>query len=135
MNHPNIGLSTKKDSTFKILGRGTVILKTLINGVSTTITLNNILHTLSLRSNLILVSKLSQKGAIITFIKDEVIIQDREQNEVIRASHLGQLYPLNVYKSTSTVFTTQSKRKPIDFGTWHHRLEYTRANIIHEMAS
>jgi len=74
MNHPNIGLSAEKDSTFKILGRGTVILKTLINGVSTTITLNNVLHTSSLRSNLTLVSKLSQKGAIVTFIKDEVII-------------------------------------------------------------
>jgi len=40
-----------------------------------------------------------------------------------------------VYKSTPTVFTTQSKKKPVDFGTWHHRLGHTRANIIHEMAS
>jgi len=55
MNHPNIGLSTEKDSTFKILGKGTVILKTLINSISTTITLNDVLHTPSLRSNLILV--------------------------------------------------------------------------------
>jgi len=38
---------------------------------------------MTFRLNLILVSKLSQKGTIITFIRNKVIIQDNKEKEVV----------------------------------------------------
>jgi len=48
MNYLTIDLFAEKDLTFEILDKSTIILKTLINSVTTTIIFNNILHTPSL---------------------------------------------------------------------------------------
>ena len=48
MNYLTIDLFAEKDLTFEILGKSTIMLKTLINSVTTTIIFNNILHTPSL---------------------------------------------------------------------------------------
>ena len=48
MNHLTAGLFAEKDLIFEILGKSTVMLKILINSVTTTIIFNNILHTSSL---------------------------------------------------------------------------------------
>jgi len=48
MNYLTIDLFAEKDLTFEILGKSTIMLKTLINSVTMTIIFNNILHTPSL---------------------------------------------------------------------------------------
>jgi len=61
------GLGAGQDSIFQIVGRGSVKLESVIDGEVKKITLNNVLHIPGLRSNLILVSKLSEKGANVSF--------------------------------------------------------------------
>jgi len=67
LQRPTTGITASKQSTFHVEGRGKVKLRTNINGVSKTITFDDALYTPELRSNLISVSKLAEKGIKVEF--------------------------------------------------------------------
>ena len=58
---------------------------TIINEVNRNISLNNVLHTLSLRSNLIFVLNLGEKEANVFFYKDKAIVKLQDGTEIISA--------------------------------------------------
>ena len=78
-------LAAGDKNTFEVVGKGTMEFNTIINEVNRNISLNNILHTLSLRSNLIFVSKLGEKEANVFFYKDKAIVKLQDGTEIISA--------------------------------------------------
>jgi len=67
LQQPTTGMTAGKQSTFHVEGGGKVRLRTNINGVSKTITFDDVLYTPELRSNLISISKLAEKGIKVDF--------------------------------------------------------------------
>jgi len=126
-------LSANKDSTFEIIGKGDVEIKTRVNEKVITVILEDTLHTPDLRSNLISAAKLSKKGATIHFDKDKATVKVPNGINIMSATRYDQLYTVKLENSQPTILVTQSKNKAVDFGTWHHQLAHTGAGVIREM--
>ena len=91
------------------------------------------LHTPGLRSNLISVSKLSEKGANISFNNRFAFVTVKNDINIITATRLGQLYVVDMNKGLASAFTTQAKKTAVNFDTWHCRLGHAGADSIKEL--
>ena len=100
------GLGAGRDSTFQIVGRGNVKFESVIDGEVKKITLNDVLHTPGLRSNLISVSKLSEKGANVFFNNRFAFVTVKNGINIITVTRLGQLYVVDMNKGLASAFTT-----------------------------
>ena len=67
LDNPTTGFGAGLDSTFYIIGKGNIRFESIVDGKPQQITLNRALHTSDLRSNLILVSKLGEREASMSF--------------------------------------------------------------------
>jgi len=99
------------------MGKEYVKLQTNINGQRRMITFDNALHTPRFRSNLILVTRLSTKGAKAHFKNNKAIIKTKNGTDIISATQSGLLYVVNMDKIQPTAFIAQSKQKPTSFAT------------------
>ncbi|KAJ3552616.1 hypothetical protein NP233_g12841 [Leucocoprinus birnbaumii] len=90
------GLSAGRDTTFDIVGKGAVKFMTAIGGVNRKVTFEEVLHTPNLRSNLISVSKLGQKGVRVEFTGSEATVLSANNVPIMSARRLGQLYAVDV---------------------------------------
>jgi len=102
------GLSAGKGSTFDIIGKGTIEFCTTVNGISKKISIDDILYTPSLRSNLISVSKLSAKGASVVFDGDRASVRLKNGTEAMTAVRSGQLYVVNIDTPTISAFAIRN---------------------------
>ena len=127
------GLGAGRDSIFQIVGRDSVKFESVIDGEVKKITLNNVLHIPGLRSNLISVSKLSEKGANVSFNNRFAFVTVKNGINIITATCLGQLYVVDMNKGLASTFITQAKKTAVSFDTWHCRLGYVRADSIKEL--
>jgi len=127
------GLGAGQDSIFQVVGRGSVKLESVIDGEVKKITLNNVLHIPGLRSNLILVSKLSEKGANVSFNNRFAFVTVKNSINIITATHLGQLYVVNINKGLTSAFTIQAKKTTMSFDMWHHQLGHAGADLIKKL--
>jgi len=134
-NKPTIGLAAGKESTFKVLGRGKVKFQADVNSTNRTITLDDVLYTPGLRSNLILVSKLVEKGVKVSFDNHEAFVKLADNTTIMMAKRSGRLYTVKTKCKPPMVLTTQTKHQAVTFDTWHQRLEHMVADTIHEMAN
>ena len=101
------GLGAGQDSTFQIIGRGSVKFESIIDGEVKKITLNNMLHIPGLRSNLISVLKLSEKEANVSFNNRFVFVTMKNGINIITATCLGQLYVVDINKGLASAVTLQ----------------------------
>jgi len=118
-----------------VLGKGKVKIHVTVNGVSKNITFDDVLYIPDLRSNLISLSKLGEKGVRVLFDEYKAQIKTVSGDIVIKAKRSGRLYEVEVNVPTPAIFVTQAKRKPVPFDTWHHRLGHTGTNTICKMAT
>jgi len=70
-----MGLAAAKESIFNVTGKGKAKIETYVNSTNRNITFEDALHTPELRSNLISVSKLAEKGVKIEFDQHEVRVR------------------------------------------------------------
>jgi len=126
-------LGARQDLTFQIVKRGSVKLESVIDGEVKKITLNNMLHIPALRSNLISVLKLSEKGANVSFNNRFAFVTVKNGINIITATHLGQLYVVNINKGFASTFTTQAKKTAVSFNTWHCQLGHAGADSIKKL--
>jgi len=130
---PLPGLTAEKGLTFNVEGKGNIELQTYVNGERRTITFENALYTPRFRSNLILIARLSIKGAEAYFKDNKSIIRTKNRTDIISVIYLELLYVVNMDRIQPTAFTAQSKWKPTNFATWHRCLSHTRMETIHQM--
>lgn len=115
LNKPVIGLGAGQDSTFQIVGTGSVIFESITDGKTRKITLDKALHTPNLRSNLISISKLGEKGASISFSEKSTVITLENGAKVMMATYTGQLYAFDMAQETTSIFATQSRKTAVGF--------------------
>ena len=132
---PTIGLATSKESTFNVLGKGKARIKITVNGITRMVTLDDALYIPGLRSNLISVSKLVEKGTKVNFDDYKATVRSMDNTIVMTAKQSGHLYAVKTECDPPTVLTTQTKMQAVPFDTWHRRLGHTAVKTIHEMAS
>ena len=116
---PTIGLAAGKESTFKVLGRGKVKFQADVNGTNRTITLDNVLYTPGLRSNLISVSKLVEKGVKVSFDNHEASVKLADNTTIMMAKRSRHLYTVKTKCKPLMALTTQTKCQVVTFDTWH----------------
>jgi len=132
LNQNISGLSTSINSTFNILGRGTVKFKMRVEGTLRSITLNNAMYIPDLRSNLISVSRLLEKGvdAIFSVTDNSVSIKMLSGPIIFSATKKGNLFYVDVEQDECTAYLSQSMQKPVDFATWHRHLAHTGTDTL-----
>jgi len=127
------GNSAGKDSTFTIDSTGVAEFSTTIDGIASRIKMNDVLHTPQLRSNLISVSKLVEKGMTVAFEGETARVKRPDGVTILVAVKRGGLYIVaadNIVNGTSKVNTFQTKRKAMTFKVWHRRLGHAGAETI-----
>jgi len=71
LHQPTMGLAAAKESIFNVTGKRKAKIKMCVNGTNRNITFKDALHTPELRSNLISISKLAEKGVKVEFDQHE----------------------------------------------------------------
>ena len=106
LNQNISGLSASINSTFNILGRGTIKFKTRIEGTLRSITLNNMMYTPDLWSNLISVSRLLEKGAdaIFSVTDNSVLIKMPSRPMMFSVTKKENLFYVNVEQDEYTAY-------------------------------
>jgi len=133
LNKPLKDLSANKESSFDIIGKGNTVLYTCVNGGKRKVILKDALYTPSLRSNLISVSTLLEKGAKVYFDGDKAVVKTQDSTEVMSVVKLGKLFAIKINYPIPETFIAQLNQKATTFDTWYHCLAYTGADTIREM--
>ena len=135
LNQSVSGISTSIESTFTIVGRGTVKFNTRVDKKLRTIILNNTVYTPSLWSNLILVSKLLESGADTFFSVADNTVSVKIPNSLtlFSTTKKGGLFYIDIKWNQCTAYLSQSPRKAADFVTWHWCLAYAGTDTIYSM--
>lgn len=132
---PFTGCSADKNSTFDIRGKGVVSCTTSVNGNDVKIEILDILHTPNLRSNLISISKLVSKGALVCFEKNSAIVTLARGNVIMVGEKQEGLYITNLTITIPLAYTSQVKRKAVTFDVWHRRLGHVGADVVKRMVT
>ena len=112
------GEAAIKDSTFDVVGKGTVT-KSKANRESITLRFNNAIHTPQLSSNLISIGRLCDAGYKVLFDKEKALVYDSHGNGFTCSWGLDRLYGFDNSKLTLTipqirVFMSNTKPAGID---------------------
>ena len=120
LNQNISGLSAGINSTFNILGRGTVKFKMRVERTLRSITLDNVIYTPDLWSNLISVSRLLEKGADAIFLitDNSVLIKIPSRPMIFSATKKENLFYIDIEQNKYIVYLSQSIQKPVDFAIW-----------------
>jgi len=136
LSKPSFGMSAGKDSTFDIIGKGKVEFQTSVDGKTQTVSIEGVLHTPNLRSNLISVLQLGTKDVDVFFKEGNKALVLISKGEIIMtATKIGQLYAVDVNRALTEIFITQSKQQAVSFDTWHRRLGHAGIESIRNIIS
>jgi len=113
-------MSAGKDSTFDIIGKRKVEFETSVDGKTRRVSIDGVLYTPNLRSNLISVSQLGTK-VIDVFFKggNKALVLTSKGEIIMTATKFGQLYTVDVNRALTDIFITQSKWQAVSFDIWH----------------
>jgi len=124
-----------KGAIFSIIGKGNIEIITDIKGMRRKVKFENTLHILEIRSNLISLERLEDKGAHFEIGRGKVLVKLPEGEDIMTEAHFGQLYAVSVHNPNATAFAAHSKCKAVNFDTWHQRFVHTNADTIQTMFS
>ena len=110
LHQPTMGLAAAKESIFNVTGKGKAKIETCVNGTNRNITFEDALHTPELRSNLISVSKLAEKGVKVEFDQHEARVRSVSGAIIMTAKRCGRLYAIETISRTPTALVSQTKR-------------------------
>jgi len=89
-------LTAEKGLTFNVEEKENIELQTNVNRERRTITFENALYIPGFRSNLILMARLSIKGAEVYFKNNKTVIRTKNRTDIISVTCSGLLYVVNI---------------------------------------
>jgi len=119
MREPLQGMMANKNAVFTIIRKEDVLFKTQVDGEKRKVLLEEVLHTPTLRLNLISVSRLTEKGTKLSFVGDTALATTKKGINTIKIIYCGQIYIVKVKTMPPTINLTQSNHKSVDFAIWH----------------
>lgn len=109
-------MTTGSNEKLIAIAKGTVILNMKVNGEEDSVPVKEVLHVPNLTANLLLVSKIVEKGNTVMFTEEGCIIKDRTNKVKTRAYLRGNVYQLDTKQEKATRTETQENQ------IWHRRL-------------
>jgi len=106
---PTIELTASKESTFNVIGKRKAKIQMTIDGIKRNITFKNVLYTPNLRSNLISMSKLAEKGIKVEFNEHKAQVKTKNGTIIMTAKQHSHLYAVETLSETPTALVTQAK--------------------------
>ncbi|KAJ3552016.1 hypothetical protein NP233_g12967 [Leucocoprinus birnbaumii] len=131
--NPMLGRTAEKGLTFEIIGQGTVTMAVDVGEKVVELTLNDVLHTPGLRSNLISIPKICSLGYSVFFGLEEVLAKHLGGAIVLRGTMNEGLYQVPVVESPKA-YLARSQRNPTSFDVWHRRFGHAGVDSIKNMA-
>lgn len=125
------GLSSKKGSSFTIIGKGRARKTFIIDNHEVTLTFEA-LHAPDVTSDLISVSELDAKDFSVLFSKGIARVFDHRELHILTATKRNGLYIFNVKESASAL-TAKSLDKPVDMTGWHNRFGHAGTDRIRDL--
>ncbi|KMQ88472.1 retrovirus-related gag-pol polyprotein [Lasius niger] len=116
-------LSLANNSSTNIVGKGTIRLNTEIEGRSKIVSLEDTLHVPDLRTNLLSVSKITDRGYKVIFDDKSAKVVDRNGATKLEASCVNGLYYVQDVKQeckSAAVIDRRSTRASVE--DWHRRM-------------
>lgn len=119
-------LNLASNASTKINAKGSASMKTVLDGKTRNVTLNEALHVPNLRMNLLSVGKITDKGFKVLFEEESAKIINREEKTILKAKRIDGLYYLpeigHKYESTMKRRTSSEEAHLISIETWHRRM-------------
>jgi len=119
LEQPSTRLLANKGVIFPIVEKGNIEIITNIKSIKRKVKFKNILQTSEIRSNLISLSKLEDKGAYFKSGRGKLLTKLSEGKNIIVGVYFGRLYTVNVHGPNTTAFATYSKHKVVSFDIWY----------------
>lgn len=111
-------MTTASNEKLIVIAKDTVILNMKVNGEEDSVPVKEVLHVPNLTANLLLVSKIVEKGNIVMFTEEGCIIKDRTNKVKTRAYLRGDVYQLDTKQEKAYATRTETQENQI----WHRRL-------------
>lgn len=129
-------LNLANDSSANIAAKGTANLALDVNGELRNTSLIDALHVPDLRTNLLSVSKITDKGFEVRFRKNDAIVIDEDGQLRLKADRIGDLYYARQKDSSKNGNRNGSKTSTCsyanDFKSWHRRLGHLNVRDMKE---
>lgn len=114
-------LNLANNSTTEIVATGTVSLSVDIFGEKKELPVNDVMYVPDLRTNLLSVGKITDKGCEVIFNKNNAFIVDSEGEIKLAAERIGDLYYVRE-RNRNKNFVHMSVTSSENFLLWHRRL-------------
>ncbi|KAJ3659731.1 hypothetical protein Zmor_011405 [Zophobas morio] len=112
------------------MGEGTAHFATDTTGVRTEVSLNKTLHVPDLRTNLMSVSKITDRGFEVHFRKGEAAILDKEGRLRLRAERIGDLYYVRELTTDASAALSNSGNNRVTLELLHRRMGHANTKDI-----
>ena len=136
---PVTGQGAGKDSTFQIVGIGSVQKDVVVDGRRQRVTFANAVHAPSLAANLISISRLDAEGVFIRVGNGAMVFTDGKGQPFMRGiSTSGNLYELDLLpcaESDTPPIALLSTSGAADAATWHRRLGHIGDSGLQRLVS
>ncbi len=123
-------LSLANHATTETMGEGTAHFATDTTGVRTEVSLNKTLHVLDLRTNLVSVSKITDRGFELHFRKGEAAILYKEGRLRLRAERIGDLYYVRELTTDASAALSSSGNNRVTLELLHRRMGHANTKDI-----
>ena len=118
LEQSSVGLLANKRAMFSIIEKRNIKIITNIKDIRRKVKFENMLHIPEMRSNLISLSRLEDKGACFEIGRGKVLVKSPEGEDIMTRACFGQLYVVSVYNPNATAFAAYSKHKVVNFDIW-----------------
>ncbi|KAJ3661597.1 hypothetical protein Zmor_005987 [Zophobas morio] len=122
-------LNLANESSTATLGVGTVQFAARVLGETANVSLSETLHVPDLRTNLMSVSKITDRGLEVNFRRDEAVVVDPDGNVLLCAERIGDLYYVSGHKHDARSACGEDK---IPLGLLHKRSGHANARDLVE---
>ncbi|CAG9570824.1 unnamed protein product [Danaus chrysippus] len=126
----NSELNLANSERTQITGTGKVSISVDTGSEERQINLQNVFYVSDLRTNLLSVAKMTDRGFEVHFKKNDATVCDENGKIHLRADRVGNLY--HVRMSQNTASNVENKKKSIDI--WHQRLGHLNERDLKAMS-
>jgi transposase InsO family protein len=123
-------LNLANSATTKTMGEGTVEFTANVYGDTTNVSLSNTLHVPDLRTNLMSIGKITDRGLEVHFRKNDATILDSKGNIMLIANRVGDLYFVNENGQEVCATSSVSRNKEVTLELLHRRLGHANTKDI-----
>jgi len=117
-------LNLASNVTTEIKARGTVLINTRVQGKTKNVSVHDALHVPDLRTNLLSVAKITDKGFKVIFDQKSAVVVDERNDIVLQADRTNDLYYIreeeNEYSANAKPGVRNEMKSPTM--TWHRRM-------------